>query len=61
MEANDKICRICLKESINMKALFTLKLTKDETLAVDFIRKITDLKVRIIFICYILPLIMVSV
>lgn len=48
METNyHKICRICLSECDNMKALFTLKLTKVEILAVDFIRKITDLKVRI--------------
>lgn len=48
MEINqDKICRICLKESNNMETLFALRLTKDGSFAVEFIRKITDLKVRI--------------
>ncbi|KAJ8917490.1 hypothetical protein NQ315_005539 [Exocentrus adspersus] len=40
----EKICRICLKESDYLESLFTLKFTTDETFAVDFMRKITDLK-----------------
>ncbi|XP_028155630.1 gastrula zinc finger protein XlCGF57.1 isoform X2 [Diabrotica virgifera virgifera] len=37
-------CRICLKTSENMKNLFTLIIHKDNTSAVEFIRKMTDLK-----------------
>ncbi|CAG9837145.1 unnamed protein product [Diabrotica balteata] len=37
-------CRICLKASENMKNLFTLIIPKDNTAAVEFIRKMTDLK-----------------
>ncbi|CAG9863150.1 unnamed protein product [Phyllotreta striolata] len=37
-------CRICLKHSDNMKNLFNLVIPKDSSPAVDFIRKMSDLK-----------------